>query len=157
MEMQYDTGLVFSQEFFNIELIDDVKTVYDKVAGAAVTAIEKHLVDWTEGKLNGVKQDDSCATHYPRRRPSDGLFSFERDSALNIYNHIRGQARPYPGAFFEYDCNGNVKKVYVWKARLGADPADGEVAFECKEGSIILQRVQEDGRPEMWAKDYFES
>ena len=28
MEMQYDTGLIYAQEFFNIELIDDVKTVY---------------------------------------------------------------------------------------------------------------------------------
>lgn len=157
MEMQYDTGLVFSQEFFNIELIDDVKTVYDKVALASVTAIEKHLFDWTEGRLDGRVQDDSAATHYPRRRPADGLFSFDGDSALHLYNHIRGQARPYPGAYFEYVVNGEKKNVYVWKARLGDTPQSGEAVVPCKEGSIILIRVQEDGRPEMWASDYFES
>ena len=155
MEMQYDTGLIYAQEFFNIELIDDVKTVYDKVAFASVSAIEKHLNDWTEGRLDGIKQDDSASTHYPRRRPSDGLFSFSDDSALNIYNHIRGQAKPYPGAFFEYETDGTTKRVYVWKAKLGDIPEAGEVRVNCKTGSLILQRVQEEGRTEMWARDYF--
>ena len=152
MEMQYDTGQVYSQEHFTIELYDDVKTVYDKVAEASVRAIEKNLAEWTEGRLNGRKQDDSASTHYPRRRPSDGFFSFNQDTALNIYNHIRGQARPYPGAFFEK----NGRKVYVWKARLGNEIVDGEVKVECNDGQfVILQRIQEEGKPEMWAKDYF--
>lgn len=157
MEMQYDTGVIYAQEFFTIELIDDVKTVYDKVALASVTAIEKHLSDWTAGKLDGKEQDDAASTHYPRRRPSDGLFSFENGSAIQIYNHIRGQAKPYPGAFFEFEHNGEKKKVYVWKARMGDDLRDGEVKAVCGEGSLILQRVQEEGRTEMWAGDYFES
>ncbi len=155
MEMQYDTGLIYAQEYFCIECIDDVKTVYDKVALASVTAIEKHLADWVEGRLIGKQQDDSASTHYPRRKPSDGLFAFENDSATNIYNHIRGQAKPYPGAFFMYKADGNEKKVYVWKARLGDLPEAGEVKAVCKEGNIILQRVQEEGRPEMWARDFF--
>lgn len=155
MEMQYDTGLIYSQEYFNIELYDDVKTVYDKVAGVAVKAIEKHLSNWVMGKLDGKIQDNSKSTHYSRRRPSDGLFSFNQDTALNIYNHIRGQARPYPGAFFMHDVNGEIKKVYVWKARLGEDVHDGEVKAMCQNKEfIILQRVQEEGRPEMWARDY---
>ena len=156
MEMQYDTGLIYSQEYFNIELYDDVKTVYDKVADASVRAIEKHLADWTEGRLDGTKQDDSASTHYPRRRPSDGLFDFREKPALEIYNHIRGQARPYPGAFFHYGKDGKTRKVYVWKARLGNDPRDGEAMVTCGDGApLIFLRVQEEGRPEMWAQDYF--
>lgn len=156
MEMQYDTGLIYSQEFFNIELYDNVKTVYDKVAQVSVLAIEKHLSNWVDGKLDGKKQDDAKSTHYPRRRPSDGLFSFEQDTALNIYNHIRGQARPYPGAFFEYEVNGNKRKLYVWDVRLGKRAEAGETVAICKDGEgIILRRVQEDNKPEMWAYDYF--
>ena len=156
MEMQYDTGLIYSQEFFNIELYDDVKTVYDKVAEVSVKAIEKHLSDWVNGKLDGKKQDDSKSTHYPRRKPSDGLFSFKQDTALNIYNHIRGQARPYPGACFNYEINGGIKKVYVWSAKLGENADDGEVVVLCKDNEgIIIRRVQEEGRPEMWASNYF--
>lgn len=156
MEMQYDTGLIYSQEYFTIELYDDVKTVYDKVALAAVCSIEKHLTDWTNGKLYGRKQDDNESTHYPRRKPDDGEFSLREADAKSIYNHIRGQARPYPGAFFYFSTGGEKKKVYIWKSRLGKEPGKEEVLAYCKDGnSIIFQRVQEEGKPEMWAKDYF--
>lgn len=156
MEMQYDTGLIYSQEYFKIELYDDVKTVYDKVAEVAVRAIERHLANWTNGELDGVKQDDSESTHYPRRRPADGLFRFEEKDVISIYNHIRGQAKPYPGAFFEYKINGICKKVYVWKSRIGSNQREEEVAAYCGDGKVVfLQRVQEEGKPEMWAKDYF--
>lgn len=149
MEMQYDTGVIYSQEYFNIELYDDVKTVYDKVAMVAVRAVEKHLSDWCSGKLNGYVQDDSQSTHYGKRTPSDGEFDFSK-GALNIYNHIRAQARPYPGAFFY---QGN-KKIYVWQVAL--DDQAGGVEFKCGDGkNIYLLRVQEAGLPEMWAVDYF--
>ena len=156
MEMNYDTGMIYSQENFNIEVYDDVKTVYDKVAEVAVKAIEKNLTNWAEGKLNGIKQNDSESTHYPRRRPSDGLFSFNEKDAMSVYNYIRGQARPYPGAFFMYNTEGVCKKVYIWKCRIGINQREEEVAAYCGDGKcVFLQRVQEEGKPEMWAKDYF--
>jgi len=151
MEMQYDTGLIYSQEYFKIELYDDVKTVYDKVAKAAVSTIEKHLLDWTEGRLEGIKQDGSKSTHYPRRRPADGEFDFNK-SALEIYNYIRGQARPYPGAYFMKEINGEMKKVYIWKASL--EDCDGSIKIKCGDGKdIFLVRVQVDGNPEMWGNE----
>lgn len=156
METQYDTGSIYSQKYFNIELYDDVKTVYDKVAEAAVRAVEKNLSNWVDGRLEGRRQDDASATHYSRRKPTDGLFSFKDDIAMNIYNHIRGQARPYPGAFFHYGMNGTSRKIYVWKARIDGNPKEEEVLAYCKDGkTVILQRVQEEGKVEMWAKDYF--
>ena len=110
MEMTYDTGLIYGQEFFNIELYDDVKTVYDKVALSSVTVLKKHLNDWVNGKLDGKLQDDSLATHYKRRCPADGEFDFSQNS-IDIYNQIRGQARPYPGAFFYTEIGGKKKKI----------------------------------------------
>lgn len=154
MEMQYDTGLIYAQESFRIELYDDVKTVYDKVAKAAVSILEQHLPDWVEGKLDGKKQDDSKATHYPRRKPSDGEFDFQRP-ALEIYNHIRAQAAPYPGAFFYLDDpKGERKKVYVWKAALGDGPVSGGRAVTCADGNTVtLLRVQIGDGPQEWAAD----
>lgn len=153
MEMQYDVGLIYSQEFFKIELYDDVKTVYDKVATVAVQAIEKHLSDWCQGLLNGIEQDNEKSTHYDRRRPADGEFDFTQ-SALSIYNQIRGQAKPYPGAFFFGNIKGEKKKIYVWKASM--QPMAGSTEIICGDGkSIWLVRVQPEGSPEMWALDYF--
>lgn len=153
MEMQYDTGVIYSQEHFNIELYDDVKTVYDKVATVAVCALEKNLSSWCRGELRNYKQDDSQSTHYPKRVPSDGQFDFTQN-ALSIYNQIRGQAKPYPGAFFIKEINGKAKKVYVWKASLESQA--GGVEFKCGDGrSLYLLRVQIEGHPEMWAADCF--
>ncbi len=153
METTYDTGLIYSQEFFVIKEYDNVKTVYDKVAKAAVYAIEKHLEDWTNGVLDGKKQDDSAATYYRRRCPDDGRFDFSQES-VSIYNQIRGQTRPYPGAFFYLNIDGNEKKVYVWDAYLGDCQPAGSMAVKCADGrNVYLCRVQIDGEPEAWAID----
>lgn len=164
MEMQYDTGVIYSQEKFNIEIYDDVKTVYDKVAAAAVRAVEKNLVLWSRGILNGKKQDDALSTHYKRRRPSDGEFNFSQDS-VSIYNQIRGQAKPYPGAFFYANVNGLKKKIYVWKASLTSSLINNKlinteeyltcgVKVLCGDGKVlILLRVQPENEPECWASD----
>lgn len=154
MEMAYDTGLIYSQKYFNIELYDDVKTVYDKVAKAAVLTLKEHLSDWTNGVLEGICQDDSKSTHYSKRKPSDGEFDFSQ-SAMSIYNQIRGQARPYPGAFFYKEINGYRQKVTIWKASLDTDcKEDGGLNVLCGDGNYIrLLRVQVENSPEAWAVD----
>lgn len=153
MEEKYDSGVIYAQEHFCIEMYDDVKTVYDKVAAAAVRTVATHLKDWTDGILEGVKQDDSKATHYPRRRPSDGEFDFGQ-SALQIYNQIRGQTRPYPGAFFYTEVGRRRTKVYVWSASLSNTALDGGKRVVCGDGKeITLLRVQPEGQPEAWAAD----
>lgn len=153
MEMQYDTGVVYAQESFAIEIYDDVKTVYDKVAEASVRTLVKHLRNWTMGILDGKEQDDSEMTYYPKRRPTDGEFDFNQN-ALSIYNQIRGQAKPYPGAFFYTKIEGEEKKIYVWRASLSKEDVGGGIKVICGDGKeIVLLRVQIEGKPEAWAAD----
>ncbi|MCF0186129.1 MAG: hypothetical protein HUJ98_06550 [Bacteroidaceae bacterium] len=152
MEMTYDTGAIYGQSFFNIELYDDIKTVYDKVAAASVNTIKQHLPGWVKGEFTETVQDDSLATHYPKRTPDMGEFDFSQDS-VSIYNQIRGQARPYPGAFFKTVIDGEERKVTVWKASIDAtEREDGGRNVLCGDGKFVrLLRVQVEGRPEQWA------
>lgn len=154
MEMKYDTGEIYGQETFKIELYDDVKTVYDKVAQSSVKIITNFLSDWTKGIFKAITQDEAQATHYPRRKPADGEFDFSQYS-LAIYNQIRGQAKPYPGAFFYINNCTERKKVTVWKASLDAtEKDDGGKNVVCGDGKKIrLLRVQIEGEPECWATD----
>lgn len=153
MEMQYDAGVIYAQEKFNIEIYDDVKTVYDKVAKSSAATIKKHLSDWTCGNLVGICQDETKATHYPRRKPADGEFDFSQNR-IDIYNQIRGQTKPYPGAFFYGDINGFRKKITVWKAALNKTDCDGGILIPCGDGKPInVLRVQVEGNPEGWAVD----
>ena len=156
MEMEYDTGEILAQELFNIEEYDDVKTIYDKVAFCARRSVVDNLENWTRGVFNSIKQNDSLATHYPRRKPSDGEFSFNNKNSSELYDFIRAQAKPYPGAFFIGTINEKKHRIIVWKASLG-EKSTNSVSFQCKDGKCInLLRVQMDGLPEMWAKDLFE-
>ncbi len=153
METQYDTGEIYARDFFTIELYDDVKTVYDKVAASSVKIILEHLDAWANGTLNGAKQNDSLATHYKRRKPSDGELNFS-ENAMCVYNQIRGQTKPYPGAFFYADADGETEKIYVWRAALSEENIEGGIKVVCGDGKgIVLLRVQPEGKPEAWAAD----
>ena len=167
MEKEYDSGEVYAQEFFKIESYDNVKTVYDKVAQASAKIVRKNMANWTNGILNGQKQGEASTPNDKRRRPEDGLFSFN-DSAESIYNNIRGQTKPYPGAFFRARVNGKNTSIYVWDAKLSNNKIVSEIKkinlkkesgcaeILCGDNSLLtMVRVQEKNGVEMWAYDFF--
>ena len=72
----------------------------------------------------------------PQRAPSDGLIDWSRPS-LDVYNFIRAQTRPYPGAFTFLGPD----KVMVWEAKLfdargEAPAAPGQVMRQVCEGPL---------------------
>lgn len=60
-----------------------------------------------------VKQNESKATWACQRGPDDGEINW-RKSTKKIFNFIRAQSKPYPGAFSYY----RNKKFYIWKAEI---------------------------------------
>jgi len=163
MVNEYDKGDIYAQKFFDIDINDDVKTVYDKVSSSASEIVRENIVNWCSGKFNVIKQDESLVTYYKRRKPDDGLFDFSM-SNIDTYNHIRAQARPYPGAFFILDG----KKYFVWKAKLTdietvekagsfiGTTDSGGIYAACGDGKVIeLLRVQQEGKPEQWGSEVF--
>ena len=167
MEDKYDVGVIYAQKHFKIELYDNVKTVYDKVSNMSAEIIRENILDWSSGILNGISQNDSDATYYSGRRPSDGIFSFN-EKAIDVYNKIRGQTKPYPGAFFQVSINGVQKNITVWnsyytgiktKHKIGEvimQKNNGCVEIICGDGiSVIIKRVQVENNPEEWSYDLF--
>ena len=156
MEEMYDTGPVYAQERFTIELYDDVKSVYDKAADSSVRILRTCLNQWINGVFEETSQNDLIATHYPRRKPSDGKFDFGQGH-LEIYNQIRGQTKPYPGAFFIMEVGKEQKKVIAWSSSLDSmEKEDGGWNILCGDDEWIrLLRIQVEGYPEIWAKDLF--
>jgi methionyl-tRNA formyltransferase len=78
--------------------------------------------------------------------PADGIIDWET-RAPYLYDWVRAQTRPYPGAFTWL----GDEKVVVWRARPveGAGPAgtvlerrpDGAVVA-CGEGALLLEEVE---------------
>ena len=75
---------------------------------------------------------------WPQRNPDDGEINWSLTSR-QIYNFIRAQTRPYPGAFTHYE-----GKLYsIWAAEeicyLGLDRKPGTILdTDTKDGSLIV-------------------
>ena len=107
-----DDGDIISQKHFSIGFKDTIKEVYEKAAVISKNILVKALKNVS--RLKPKPQDRKNIKIYPQRTPEDGRIDLNR-TALEIYNFIRAQSFPYPGAFITA---GDGKKVIIEKAGL---------------------------------------
>jgi methionyl-tRNA formyltransferase len=112
MEDGVDDGDIIDQKSFIIEFEDTIKEVYHKATLASKELLLKALLNIQSVEFK--KQEKSRIEIYPQRKPSDGEIDFQKP-AIDIYNFIRAQSDPYPGAFFK-TIDG--KKIIIEKARI---------------------------------------
>ena len=108
-----DSGNIIDQKEFQIDLIDDVKTVYFKSILASLDLLGNNWSDIHDLKPNQILQDEKKITLNPRRKPDDGLIDWTK-SSIECYNWIRALTFPYPGAFTFW----NGKKILIWKSKV---------------------------------------
>jgi UDP-4-amino-4-deoxy-L-arabinose formyltransferase/UDP-glucuronic acid dehydrogenase (UDP-4-keto-hexauronic acid decarboxylating) len=104
-----DAGDIVDQEAFDIGPDDTGVMVYAKMLPAAERVLTRSARSVLDGTAPRVRQMESKATYYGRRRPEDGLIDW-RWSAEDVRNLVRAVTHPYPGA---YTFAGG-KKVMVW-------------------------------------------
>ncbi|PWT83513.1 MAG: hypothetical protein C5B44_00485 [Acidobacteria bacterium] len=109
-----DVGDVIAQQEFEIAEDDTIKTVYDKAAQASLSILREYVPLIRQSKAPRVPQDHSATTQFPQRSPEDGLIDWKLKKAAEVYNWVRAQTRPYPGAFTYL----GREKVVIWKASL---------------------------------------
>jgi methionyl-tRNA formyltransferase len=108
-----DGGPIVDQTEVQIDNDDEASDLLDKHATATVTLLDNAKSTFESGEFPRTPQDDSEATYTHPRRPDMGLVDWT-NSASRIYDFIRGQTHPYPGAFTYY----KMDKVYLWHARV---------------------------------------
>ena len=88
--------------------------------------------------------------YYPRRKPIDGQIQWDSMGMIEIYNFVRAQTKPYPGA---YSYLGD-KQVKIWDAIpfdetiIYKEAGCGEIVeifdncllVNCRSGTILLNR-----------------
>jgi len=147
-----DAGDLVGQEPVPIDRTDDASSLYQKIVETGPQLIESYYPKFESGEIPRKPQDDSEATWWPKREPHHGLIDWNQ-TPERVYNWIRGQTRPYPGALSYV----NGKKVTVWAAdppeerRRWANPGevlfrdDGTVGVGVWEGVIELTEVEIEG------------
>jgi methionyl-tRNA formyltransferase len=144
-----DAGDLVGQQPIVVDPEDDAASLYEKVVEAGRELIRTHYPVFEDGTVPRTSQDDTEATWWPKRTPRHGLIDWN-GSPMAVYNWIRGQTHPYPGAFSFLDD----RKVTIWEARPPTDESvfgvpgsiryrEGDVLGVCAwEGLLEVTRLQ---------------
>ena len=145
-----DSGAIVGQVVLDISREETATTLFARIADAHVELIRSIVPQIVERTAPRVQQDPSRASAWPKRTPGDGIIDWET-RAPYLYDWVRAQTRPYPGAFtFLGD-----EKVIVWGARPVAldvaapagtivDIGASGPVVACGEGALVLEEVQGD-------------
>jgi len=143
-----DSGSIVGQVTLDVGADETATTLFARIANAHVELTRELLPQLLAGTAPRIPQDPSRASSWPRRTPADGIIDWET-RARYLYDWVRAQTRPYPGAFtFLGD-----EKVIVWSARAVdlADAAPAGTVVEvgpegpvvaCGEGALVLEEIQ---------------
>lgn len=107
-----DSGPIVAQRKLPILFEDTALNVYERMFPAAEALLDDVLPAVLIGGADGCPQDETRATCFPGRKPSDGLIDC-RLSARHCYNLVRAVTEPYPGAFIWLDTE---TRLTIWKA-----------------------------------------
>jgi methionyl-tRNA formyltransferase len=115
-----DNGPIVDQASTPIHESDTIKTLYERIQTLGLKLIQKNIPLLARGCAKHAPQNEDFRTLYPQRSPSDGIIDWN-NSARQVYNFIRAQTRPYPGAFTRME---QEKTIHIWKASI--EPTNGE-------------------------------
>lgn len=157
-----DAGDVFARGAVPVEDRDDVATVFDALASEACRLVSTVRPELEKGIVKPEPQSLENATYRPRRQPQDGLIDWDHSSTV-VYNWVKAQTVPYPGAYTFHDGT----QLTVWRGQPVDDSADGAVPGEVvaivdgegvdiqtSDGMFRLSRVQPTNQPSRWADRY---
>src|SRR3990170_2018887 len=130
-----DSGAIVGQVVVDIAPEETATTLFERIAEAHVALIREVVPQLLAGSAPRVPQDSRRASVWPKRTPAAGIIDWET-RAPYVYDWVRAQTRPYPGAFtFLGD-----EKVVVWRARpveLEAEAPAGTIVAERSDGPVV--------------------
>jgi methionyl-tRNA formyltransferase len=157
LEKKVDTGNIILKEKIDIEELDNLGTLHDKmsIAGADLVLKTVNLIE--AGNVILTDQDDSIATPAPKIKKETCRIDWTKN-AEEIHNLIRGLS-PYPGAFFAL----NNKNYKVFSSEISEmtnlNPSEvhqtkNEVFIGTTTKAIRILELQPEGRKRMNAENF---
>jgi methionyl-tRNA formyltransferase len=112
MDDGVDDGDIIAQSSFEIGFEETIKDIYKKATENSKKLLLYSMKNIKEVRFKPQNKEDILI--FPQRAPEDGEIDIKK-SGIDIYNFIRAQSSPYPGA---YIIAGDGKKVIIDSARL---------------------------------------
>lgn len=108
-----DDGDIIGIRDFDITAFDDIETLYFKYALVYRDMLIENLPSLLSGSVRPVPQTGT-PSYYPKRNPADGRIDWDAMDVWQIYDFVRAQTRPYPGAFAAV----GQQWVRIWRCRV---------------------------------------
>jgi methionyl-tRNA formyltransferase len=143
-----DNGKIIGQKPTDIFQEDTIATLYQRIESLGLELLQEQLPRLIDGTEEQISQDESKRRVFPQRSPEDGKVDWALP-AEQLYNFIRAQTKPYPGAF---SMHGN-NKITIWTSKTfdnaisqGLPPgeirmAEQRVVVGCGEGSLEITDI----------------
>jgi len=145
-----DEGALIDQRFFSLTEEENIADALQKAGDLVHTMLLDFLNNWGKKGISMVPQNSETPSYCGLRQPDDGRIDWNRDSE-DVYNFIRAQSKPYPGAFCLMP---DGQRLTIWKAVKDdrvfygvpgsvVDLTPNDVTIACENGSsIMLKEIQ---------------
>ncbi|HYG15763.1 MAG TPA: methionyl-tRNA formyltransferase [Bacteroidia bacterium] len=143
-----DEGDIILQQKIEITSSDTGAELLAKFNSTYPELINKVIFQIENNAVTPVPQDNSKATFFGKRTPEDGLidWNWQRE---RIYNWVRAQAKPYPGAFTNYKGNKiTIHKISFSDAGFDYTDPNGKIlstrplTVKTPNGAVILEEIE---------------
>lgn len=158
MNEKMDEGDILYQKEIDILDTDNTSSMFNKLSILGSEMIREFIPKLINGEITPVKQDNNKATYAYNITKEDEKISFD-DSAINIYNKIRGLSE-VPGSYTFLDD----KRVKIFNSRIGKEinKTPGEIVniyedgigVSTKDFEIILTDIQIEGKTREKVSEY---
>jgi len=131
-----DEGAIWVQGSIRVEQQDYISDILKKFEEKTIQVLQANYLKILYGDLKPTEQDHTLATYCAQRFPLDGNINWS-NSAQDVYNFIRAQSNPYPGAFTYFDA----QELTIWSAVLFDKPyygTPGQVARIAHDGVYVI-------------------
>jgi methionyl-tRNA formyltransferase len=144
-----DTGDIIDQRIFPIGRNDSIAELLLRAECAGLEMLGLHLEGILDGTAPRRAQDSTQASYASARRPEDGFINWNWP-AEKVFDFIRAQTRPYPGAFTSLP---DGKRVTIWRGApfshtfygipgLVCQKFNVGVIVACGAGAIVVEECQ---------------
>lgn len=151
---EMDAGEIWATGEVIIDTKDYIGDVLGKINRKILEVLEEKYIPLLNGQIFPQKQKAISPSYCAKRNPEDGKINWHM-SARQVYNFIRAQSHPYPGAYTIY----KGRKLIIWKADLceclyyGTPGQVGQIINSqnvlviCGDSKgVILQDIEYDGK-----------
>ncbi len=133
MKPGIDDGDVIDIRDYDINQFDDIETLYMKLA---IVNLRMHVESIPQLLTDGVRARPQVGnpSYFPKRTEADGEIVWDEMDLWEIYNFVRAQTRPYPGAFGQLDG----RWTRIWRCQ----PFDTRITYPGVEYGVVVERFE---------------